>query len=338
MMTPMGYLKKVGRELRGFSRLYYRQGFEDYRQRALDKIMSKYPAEVFYGHFSNVVLVLLFGRSYIQCTWLTGGWLFRGDREGDAELYIRDEVRSSEIKEIKKHNDEKQMTSFFMPMFQSVSDAERKLLQRSPEFKKWYKDIINEFVFHLFEEQPDVDALKGIMERMKEGVSPDMDEAQAAAILLKNVVEEHRLRCHVSVEDVDPIYLVSELQFCISTEFMEIEKRSAYFEDCYNQLLHAAALFFWEGASYAQWKSVVNQVFEVGCGRKVEDAESEIEIIMRRLCGYCVPVGEEQIALDLLHSMLQTLEEIRQGKHKEDIEMVKARLTKKAEEKKYGRK
>ncbi len=330
MMTPMGYLEKVGRELRGFSRRYYRQGFEDYRQRALDKIMSKYPAEVFYGKFSNAVLVLLFGRSYIQCTWLTGGWLFRGDREGDAELYIRDEVGSSEIKEIKEHNDEKQMTSFFTPMFQSVRDAERKLLQRPPEFKKWYKDVINEFVFHLFEERPDVDVLRGIMEQMKKGVLPDMNEAQAAAILLKNVVEEHRLRCHASVEDIDPIYLVSDLQFCISTEFMEPEKRTAYFEDCYNQLLHAAALFFWEGASYAQWKSVVNQVFEVGSGRKVEDAESEVEIIMRRICGYCVPVGEEQIALDLLRSLLQTLEEIRQGKHKEDIEKVRVLLAGKA--------
>ncbi len=338
MMAPMRYLEKIGQEIRDLSRQYYQQGFEDYHQRTLNDISSKYVAEVLYRNFSGAVLLFWDGRAYIQCEFLTGGWLFRVDRGGDVELDIKFGVKPSKIDELRERYDEKQMTPFFPAMFQCVRDAERKLMQRTPEFKKWYKDIINEFACHLFEEQPDIDALREIMGRMKEGVAPDMDEAQAAAVLLKAVVEEHRLRCHASVEDTDPIWLVSDVQFLVSTEFMEDEKRIAYFTDCYNQLLHAASLFFFEGASYAQWKSVVNQVFEVGCGRKVEDVEYEVDIIMRRLCGFCVPVGEEQIALDLLHSLLQTLEEIRQGKHKEDIEKVKARLTKKAEEKKYGRK
>ena len=337
MMTPMGYLEKVACELRELSRRYYRQGLEDYRQRALDKIKSKYPAEVFYGGCSTARLVLLFGRSYFRCTWLTGGWLFREDQEGDLEIDIVDNAKPDEIEQLKEHYHDRQMTSAFPPTFQSVRDAERKILHRPSDFKKRYQDVINEFVSHLFEKQPDVDVLKGIMERMKDGVSPDMSETQAAAVLLKAVVEKLRFRSHASPEDTDPIWLVSELQFLVSTEFMEHEKRTAYFEDCYNQLLHAAALFFWEGASYAQWKSVVNQVFEVGSGRKVEEAEDEVDIFMRLLCGYCVPISEEQVALDLILRLLQTLEEMRQGKHKEDIEKVRARLAEKAEKKNSGK-
>lgn len=87
------------------------------------------------------------------------------------------------------------------------------------------------------------------------------------------------------------------------------------------------------------WKSVVNQVFEVGSGRKVEDIESEVDIFLRIMCGWLASVSEDQVALDLLLQMLQTLEEIRRGEHQEDIEKVMARIKKcdvgTNEEKKY---
>lgn len=334
MMPLDESMEAIGQEIRALSKRYYCDGFKDYQQRTMDEIKSKYNPEVYYGHLSDASL--LFHKAHIDCYWLTGGWLFREDKEGDVEIHVSDNADSHSVKLSKENNTENQMTSFFDPTFQDVHAAEKRLQQRSEEFQQWYRVIIGEFVRLLFEEQPDVDAIRDVMKRMREGVSPEMSETQVAAVLLKAVAEELRLRCNASLDETDPICLVHDLQFLLDTEFMEPEKRTVYFEDCYNQLLHAAALFFWEGASYAQWKSVVNQVFEVGSGRKVEDTETELDIIMRFILGNRVPVSEEQVALDIILRLLQTMEEMRQEKHKEDIEKVKARLAEKAEKKNSG--
>ena len=85
-------MEAIGQEIRALSKRYYRDGFKDYQQRTMDEIKSKYNPEVYYGHLSDASL--LFHKAHINCYWLTGGWLFREDKEGDVEICVSDNTNS----------------------------------------------------------------------------------------------------------------------------------------------------------------------------------------------------------------------------------------------------
>lgn len=321
-------LKVICNEIREASIRYHSEGVEDFQQKALDEICERYPLlHATYGCLNDANLFFDGVSEIITCRWKTGGWLFGTETGGDLETSIH----YGDAMDILVGSANESFT-MVCDLFKAARMAEARIKLWDSESKAAYFLVVREFLDALYQENPDAAELRAISKNFKEMASGEMPRHLASAILLKNVIEELRVRSHASKDDEENLRLIDDVKIWISTEFMEGEKRKKYFMRAYLDMLRACAAFFIAGASHAQWKSVIGQVFDVGCGYDCIKPEEPTIIILSEISrGF--GITPERVAADIMDSLVRTIGEARNGKYAEYISKAGERLLKEGQKK-----